>query len=404
MTPTTELAAVEVCIDWRQDGIAHASRQYFEKINFWRDIFPGTLSLRLPQSRGEWVSEAFAPGELVPPYAGGNLHRVRRSALRLQRRNGPPVTLFRGRHYPRYIAAGTAGIFPGNVQPLRITALDEKWVTLDLNHPLAHLPLTVAVRIDRRLGFTGEHGGRCNDPVMDALSAGAGLEMLYAPGTTDWFSGEPFRRMDPRDDTLFYAEPRLVTHLDGTAIDNIVALYRRFLAPGMRVLDLMSSWVSHLPAEPDDLQVTGLGMNASELAQNPRLAERVVHDLNREPVLPFEDRYFDAALCTVSVEYLTQPVAVLRELGRVLRPGAPAVITFSDRWFPTKAIALWSELHPFERMGLVLEHLRAAGNFTGLATESLRGYPRPADDRYAGELALSDPVFAVWGHASGGAS
>ena len=110
MTATTELAAVEVRIDWQQDGIAHGNRQYFEKINFWRDIFPGTLSLRLPQSRGEWVSEAFAPGELVPPYAEGNLHRVRRSALRLQRRNGPPVTVFRGRHYPRYIAAGTAVI------------------------------------------------------------------------------------------------------------------------------------------------------------------------------------------------------------------------------------------------------------------------------------------------------
>jgi SAM-dependent methyltransferase len=165
----------------------------------------------------------------------------------------------------------------------------------------------------------------------------------------------------------------------------------------------MSSWVSHLPEELDGLTVTGLGMNAEELAQNPRLAQRVVHDLNLDPGLPFEDRGFDAVICTASIEYLTQPVAVLRELGRVLKPDAPLIITFSDRWFPTKAIALWNALHPFERMGLVLETLRAAGGFTGLATESVHGYPRPPDDKYAGQLPLSDPVYAVWGRTSGAA-
>ena len=396
----TEQAAVELRIDWQQDTIAHCNRQYFGKINFWRDILPGALSLKLPPSEGEWVTDNFAPGELVPPYTDRNLHHIPRSALKLQRRNGPPIQIFRGRHYPRYIAAGTADIYPENVQPLRIVELDDASVTLDLNHPLARLPLTVAARIDRRLGSAGEHGGRCNDLVMDALDAGVGLETLHAPGATDWFSADPFRRMDRRDDAQFYAQPRLVQHIDGTAIDNIVAIHRRFLVPGMRVLDLMSSWVSHLPGDTDGLQVTGLGMNADELARNPRLAQRVVHDLNLDPHLPFGDGTFDAAVCTVSIEYLTQPVAVLRELGRVLKPGAPLVITFSDRWFPTKSIALWSELHPFERMGLVLEYLRAAGNFTGLASESVRGYPRPEDDKYAGQLSLSDPVFTVWGHAS----
>lgn len=400
MTTTTEQAAVEVRIDWQQAGITHCNRQYFEKINFWRDILPGALSLKLPPSEGEWIAENFAPGELVPPHSERNLHRIPHSALKLQRRSGPPVKIFRGRHYPRYLAAGTAGIFPENVQPLRITELDDASVTIDLNHPLACAALTVAARIDRRLGYAGEHGGRCNDIVMDMLDAGAGLETLAPPGVTDWFSADPFRRMDPRDDAQFYAQPRLVQHIDRTAIDNIVAIHRRLLTPGMRVLDLMSSWVSHLPEDVADLQITGLGMNAEELAQNPRLAQRAVHDLNLDPALPFGDQRFDAAVCTVSIEYLTQPVAVLRELGRVLKPNAPVIITFSDRWFPTKAIALWSELHPFERMALVLEYLRAAGSFSRFATESVRGYPRPADDTYAGQLPRSDPVFTVWGHAS----
>lgn len=399
MSTGSELAAVELRIDWQQAGIAHRNRQYIEQVNFWRDILPGALSLKLPDSHGEWVSEAFAAGELVPPHAERNLHRVSLNALQLARRSGPPIRIRRGRHYPRYIAAGTAGIFAGNVQPLRIAALEDDTVVLDLNHPLAQYPLTVAARIDRRLGSTTEHGGRCNDPVMDALAAGAGLETLYPPGATDWFAGDPFARMDPREDAQFYAQPRLVQHLDSTAIATITELYRRHLAPGMRVLDLMSSWVSHLPDDIDGLRITGLGMNAQELERNPQLEQGVVHDLNNEPVLPFADSTFDAAVCTASIEYLTRPVEVLREAGRVLKPGAPLLITFSDRWFPTKAIALWGDLHPFERMALVLEYLRLAGNFTELATESVRGYPRPSDDKYADRLRQSDPVFAVWGLA-----
>lgn len=118
----------------------------------------------------------------------------------------------------------------------------------------------------------------------------------------------------------------------------------------MRVLDLMSSWVSHLPEY--DLDATGLGLNAEEMGQNPRLATHVVHDLNGNPELPFADGEFDAVVCTASVEYLIQPHDVFRSVRRVLKPGAPFVVTFSDRWFSPKAIQVWPLLHAFERMGL----------------------------------------------------
>ena len=401
MANNSEQAAVEVTICWEQDGISHCNRQYFEKINFWRDIFPGTLSAMLTDSSSAPVSESFSPGELVPPWSDTRIHRVKRSALKLQRRHGPPVELLRGRHYPRYIAAGTADIFPGNMQPLRVMELDDTHVTLDLNHPLARSPLTVAARIDQRLGSGGEHGGRCSDVLLDMLNSGVGLESLHAPGGTDYFTPRAFDRMDPREDALFYSQPRLVQHIDSTAIANITDLYARFLQPGMQVLDLMSSWVSHLPDTLDGLQLTGLGMNARELEQNTRLAHRVVHDLNTQPALPLPDNSFDAVVCTVSVEYLVEPVAVFRELARVLKPGAPAIVTFSDRCFPTKAIALWGELHPFERLALVQEYFRKAGGFGLLATETVRGYPRPLNDKYAGQMPLSDPLFAAWATASG---
>jgi len=123
--------------------------------------------------------------------------------------------------------------------------------------------------------------------------------------------------------------------------------------------------------------------------------------LNRAPALPLADAGFDLAVCTVSVEYLVDPVAVFREVGRVLRPGAVFAVVCSERWFPPKVIRVWRELHPFERMGLVLAWLRQAGGFEGLHTESVRGLPRPPDDRYAGRLAFADPVHAVWGRAAG---
>lgn len=169
----------------------------------------------------------------------------------------------------------------------------------------------------------------------------------------------------------------------------------------MQLLDLMSSWVSHIPESITDLNVTGLGMNADELARNPRLTSKVIQDINLQTTLPFDDRQFDAVICSASVEYLTEPVAVFRELGRVLKPGAPAIITFTDRWFPTKVIELWTGLHPFERLALVQEYFRSAGNFTDIETETARGRPRPEDDKYARQQALSDPVYAVWARASG---
>ena len=401
MDTSSQQAAIELLIEWEIDGRHHHNREYFEKTSFWRDICPGSLSLKLPDSGGNWVSETFPPGELVPRWSQDHLHKVNRKDLKLHRRHGPAIEIQRGRHYPRFIAAGTAGIFDGDMQPLRITELDEHSATIDLNHPLSRSPVTVAARIVIDLGAGPERGGRCTEVLMDALNAGIGLETLYPPEETGFMSDSSFKRMDDREDSLFYETERLVQHLDRTAIEQVSEIHGRFLQPGMQLLDLMSSWVSHIPESITDLNVTGLGMNADELARNPRLTSKVIQDINLQTTLPFDDRQFDAVICSASVEYLTEPVAVFRELGRVLKPGAPAIITFTDRWFPTKVIELWTGLHPFERLALVQEYFRSAGNFTDIETETARGRPRPEDDKYARQQAFSDPVYAVWARASG---
>ena len=153
-----------------------------------------------------------------------------------------------------------------------------------------------------------------------------------------------FDRADEAPDALFYRTARLVTHLDDRAIGAVTQLYREYFPPDGAILDLMSSWVSHLPPEVRYHRVVGVGMNRQEMAANPRLDEYHVQDLNQRPQLPFADGTFDAAGLCVSIQYLTRPVQVLREVGRVLRPGAPLVITFSNRCFPTKAVAIWLAL------------------------------------------------------------
>jgi SAM-dependent methyltransferase len=163
----------------------------------------------------------------------------------------------------------------------------------------------------------------------------------------------------------------------------------------------MSSWVSHLPERLADCETIGLGLNAQELKTNPQLSRHVVHDLNQEPRLPFEDDTFDAVICTASIEYLIQPLEVMAEVVRVTRPGGLFVTTFSDRWFPGKEILPWSEMHPFERLGLVMNYYVKTGAFDDLHTLSIRGLPRPLDDKYISETAISDPIFGVWGRVGG---
>jgi SAM-dependent methyltransferase len=174
-----------------------------------------------------------------------------------------------------------------------------------------------------------------------------------------------FDRIDESADALFYEEPRFVVHIDEATIARLTAWYAEVLAPGADVLDLMSSWVSHLP-EAALLplgRLVGLGMNAAELAANPRLAAFDVCDLNAEPRLPYADASFDAALCAVSIQYLVRPVEVFREVARVLRPGGRVAIATSHRCFPTKAIRGFHLLPPRERLAAIALYLERARGF-----------------------------------------
>lgn len=198
-----------------------------------------------------------------------------------------------------------------------------------------------------------------------------------------------YRRDDESADDRFYVMPRKVVHIDDGAIAALGTVYADVLPAGGRLLDLMSSWRSHLPAGFRAGQVVGLGLNAEEMADNPQLAAHVVHDVNREPRLPFGDAEFDGAMCAVSIQYVIHPVRFLREIRRVLRPGAPFVVSFSNRCFPTKAVAVWLDTTDEQHVRLVRSYFEAAGGFSDVKDA----------DRSPGR---GDPLYAVWARAGSG--
>jgi SAM-dependent methyltransferase len=247
--------------------------------------------------------------------------------------------------------------------------------------------------VQRKLG---EIGGSCT-AWLEVAAEGSGMQARYGGMPTDFFSDDPFRREDETVDSRFYSPPRLVSHIDEQAISVISGIYGKHLANGMEVLDLMSSWQSHIPKDILLHNLVGIGLNEEELRKNSQLTDYLIHDLNTDPRLPFGTDTFDAVICTVSIEYFIHPFNVFEEIARVLRPQGVCIMTLSNRWFPPKAIRIWSEIHEFERMGLVIEYFLRSGKFNDIGTYSMRGLPRPEDDPYFPQLMTADPVYAVWG-------
>jgi hypothetical protein len=393
----TERANIEVIVDWNSRDASHRERHYFSRINFWRDFFPMDFAERLKQQpENVWISASVPTDEVLPPRLDSLVYAVplKEQYFRLGKRGKVQPRI--GHFYPRKFIAGFGDVYADDMRPMRLLSMDESKMVLDLNHPLSQQQqLTVSMRVEQWLEGGAEHGGRCNDPVLETVEGGPGYQAEMPQGHTDFFDATAFERVDEDDDTVFYHKPRLIGHLDSLASAHIGELYAHRLTPDMHVLDLMSSCESHLPPSLDAMRLTGLGLNLEEMDANPALDQHVVHDLNRNSALPFDDNSFDAIICTASVEYLTRPFEVMRELARVVKPGGDVMFAFADRWFPPKAIRLWSEVHAFERMAVMLAYFRDSGLFTDFYTETARGWPRPEDDKYAAKLADSDPVFFV---------
>ena len=241
-------------------------------------------------------------------------------------------------------------VYPDTLTPFRLTDLDDETFTVDRNHPLADVPVTLEAKIqylEKR--DTGTYGSLTHwrEATCDW---GPGMQAMLDGEPPDFFHPAFFDRAAEFDQNFRPPEP------DAAALRNYRGILARFVKPGMRVLDLA----------PDSERPSGK---------------------------------YDAATCLCTLEYMDRPVDVLRYIDHFLTPGAPVLLAFTGAFDPDRAIRGWSELHPFERMGLGLEYLRMAGFTEGLGTVSMRNDWRDRDDpAFLETKGVSDPVFVSYGH------
>ena len=384
-------------LTWKSDSASHTDCYQASNVNIWRDHFPPALLENLKNKKsGDRMELVFKQGDILPKVESQKFFRIESAQFNTNFDTNSLRKPCTGRFYPKGILQGIANVFKENIEPFRLVGLNNGHLDVDFNHPLAGKDLKLTTMIGHVENKDVERGGTSID-WMETPTAGPGMQARWQSKQTDYFCDDALSRDDASPDSEFYLEPRFTQHIDDTAIEMVRNTYDRFLDDGMRVLDLMSSWQSHLPQRTRLSECVGLGLNENELRRNQQLHDFAVHDLNENLILPFKSDHFDVVVNTVSIEYLIDPLKIFSEVARVLKPDGYFVITFSNRWFPTKAVKIWKEIHEFERMGLVLEYFIRSGRFKDLHTYSIRGLPRPHNDKYYPDLRYSDPVYAVWG-------
>jgi len=267
-----------------------------------------------------------------------------------------------------------------------------------LNHPLGTFPIKLSATIMDVFDANQQNGGRCNDIAETITTNGPGFQILLTDTPFDFSQGMPFIRKIEDDDAVFYESIDSTSPIvDRVAIEQLKQFYLEHLKDNSSILDLMAGPDSYLPDSLENLDVTGLSIKKQDLQSNPVLSQQTLHDLNKQPELPYNDQQFDTVVCAFSVEYMTQPIKVFEEAARILKPGGSFLISFSERFYEQKVIALWDDLHLFERMGIVLEYFRQSDKFDKLQTESTRGLIRHDDDPFVNKTVHSCPMYMVSG-------
>lgn len=393
------LLDVTLTLEWQSAALAgsvqHRDCLFAAGLDPARDALPGGLMARLATvGVGETVEQdlhvAAADGD-----ATAAVFDLPADAFRNPQAAGGAGRLRYGLYYPSNLFALPPERQANHTVPVRYLGTAEGLITLDSRHPLAEHALHLSATVLGRSEGSSEH--RPSADWGRRLLSGPGMQACWRGTETEFLYDGAHARPDEAADGAFYATPRITAHIDSRAQAVVGDYYAGVIPPEGCVLDLMSSTHSNLRDEQRFGALVGLGMNAAEMQANPRLTRAVIADLNTGHALPFDDASFDAAICTVSIDYLTDPARTVAEVGRVLRPGAGFAITWSNRWFPPKVTQLWTELTPFEQTGLVVSYFTQSGVFGELETASFRGLPRPPDDDYAGYTNESDPVFAVAG-------
>lgn len=392
--------SVQIDIEWHDELVHYKDRYFVLKTNFWRDFYPEQLDYQIKRAElGQTIEISYKPGALLQfDILPSNVKTIPQS--KFERYYGGPIPIepVVGRFYPRGMLTGVEDCFKMDNRPFRILDKTEHELKVDLNHPLGLFPIKLSATITDVFDANQQNGGRCNEIAELITINGPGFQTLPLEKPFDFSYGMPFSRKIEDDDTLFYDSIDTTAPIvDQVSIEQLKQFYTANIKDSQQVLDLLAGPDSYLPAQLNQLNVTGLALKESDLQANPVLNQYTIQDINKQPGLPFEDQQFDAVTCAFGIEYLIHPVAVFKEIARVLKPGGVFLIAFSDRFYEQKVIHLWDDLHTFERMGLVLEYFRQSGEFEQLHSESIRGLIRHEEDPFINKTVHSCPMFMLSG-------
>ena len=397
LTQNETLADISFTLKWHKSGVTYQDTYFAHGVNFWQDYFPERIRQEImDKPEGYQATIRFSPGEMIPAYDDFLVRNIKLSQLDMSRIRANGSGPAQGRFYPKGIISDIAGIYRQNVTPFRFIKRNGRTAQVDFNHPLAGMELELDIEICHVEKNDRKCGGSSVD-WFDLLTTGPGMQTGLRDIKTEFFDALSFSREDVQPDDIFYQKERMVSHIDEAAQQVLQDIYGKFLKNEDVVLDLMASWQSHLPDGLNLKHLDGLGLNKKELAANQLLDDYEIHDLNDKPMLPYENDRFDAVICSLSVEYLTTPFDVFRDVARVLKSGGSFIVSFSNRWFPPKAIEVWKHLHEYERMALVKAYLSSDGRFENIRILSERGYPRPYTDKYFPAKKDADPIYVVIG-------
>ncbi len=378
------LATIYFEFTWKSSNATHVERYLAEGVSFTRDILPlGVKSRMRGLGVGDSVEMAMDPSE-VPAFKPGKILDMPRTRFKAQV-HGRDIKPRIGRYYPKFYIESVPGTRPDSATPFRVVKADRAGFKADLNHPMAGREVTLkATVVDVRP--PSEDAGNLSR-WSEIILKGPGMQARLLDTPTDFLGADPFLREDETDDAAFYSTEKAADHLEASSIESVQKVYGALLENGMDILDLMPGRTSRLPEDITPASVIGLGLSQEGMDGNADLDKNVIHNLNDDPKLPFDDASFDAVICTASVGYLTKPFEVFEDVARVLKPGGVFAVTYTNHWFEPKVIQVWTELQEFERMGLVSQFFIRTEQYEDLWTSS---------DRVESG-AKEDSVFAVWG-------
>ncbi len=385
-----KFAHIDFKLEWKSPFAEHTDVYHVYKTDPSNDVFPLDLgeqiaalevgeSFKQTYQAKDLLGEGFSTNKVIP-------FKTDLFNTHFKDQYSPPMLY---RFYPSAIASQGLDTFTTDYTPFRLISMNGDNMVADQNHPLAKYYLTLTASKIKELDDPNDSKPRSRNIGKLITSRGPGMQAPFEYGDPIFFEQYPFDKLND--------QAPLKPKLDSNSTEQIAKLYSQLLPKHSKVLDLMSSQFSYLAGDYETGLLVGLGADEDALNKNQRLDTYQVQELNNDAILPFEENSFDDAICSLSIEYLTDPLKVMAEVARVVNSGGKFIITFPDNNLTSHTIKLWGQLHPFERMQLVLEYFRHNGLFIELNTFSKRGMPKPADDKHFNEKRLSGPIYAVWG-------